>query len=143
MHCASITSAAFEEQYATESGAARSPATEETATSAPFRSSNGWIAALAVTREPSTFTRCTSANPSGSASSSDPGAPLRPALSTSPSSPPKCSTVAAAAVGPAPCGPAEVLARRGDGGLGVATLADVARERERVELVRQSVERLG
>jgi len=36
-----------------------------------------------------------------------------------------------------------VLDRRGDGGLGVGTLADVARERERVELVRQSVERLG
>ena len=50
MHCASITSAAFEEQYATESGAARSPATEETATIAPRCSSRSPRAACAVVR---------------------------------------------------------------------------------------------
>jgi hypothetical protein len=51
---------------------------------------------------------------------------------------------------PAPAGvehepvePTEALDRRGDGGLGVGTLADVARERERADLVRQSFERLG
>src|SRR6185436_107010 len=89
--------AAFEEQYATESGAARSPATEETATIAPRCSSRAPRAACAVVSAPTTLTRCTSTNAAGSTSRSEPGAPPPPAFSTRASSLPNRSTVAATA----------------------------------------------
>ena len=86
MHCVSIASAAFEEQYARLSGAARRPATEAIVTIAPRRSSRCGIAARAIRKAPVTLTRKTRSKIAGSRSSSEPSPPM-PALRTSASRP--------------------------------------------------------
>ena len=98
MHCVSIARPAFEEQYASDSGAARSPAAEETVTIEPRRSARPVDRRLRGMRNaPVRFVRSTSSEASrGRGRAAIPPPPI-PALQTSASRPPNRSTVTATA----------------------------------------------
>jgi hypothetical protein len=85
MHCVSIASPAFDAQYASDSGQARTPDTDEIVTIEPRRAARWSIAARHVRKAPVRFVRRTSSQVAGSRSRSEPSPPI-PALQTSASS---------------------------------------------------------
>ena len=125
MHCVSICSPAFDEQYASDSGLARRPAAEETRDDRAA-ALDEMVDRRASHQERAGEVRARARRPtcSGSRSRSDPSPPI-PALQTSASSPPNRSR------------------RLRDGALGVLGHRGVGDDREAVDLGRDRLDRRG